>query len=269
MPEETAEPQPAAAMSTTGGSGFWYKLPTLTAAFNPVLVLVVGFFLNQGIEQNKREIEANSAKLQDLKTVAETNTIALHNKIDKVKVIGDFLNDLTGPDERRRSLAIEAIFIALPEEAERLVKVVEKFAAKTTNAGHTGDDAIVSAAKDALANTRDRLVADMFSAMRQTRLEALATLEKGWTNDPSIAERLVARAMADIKTREAAAWTKPADDKTYQQLASIYNTVEFLSLFRGQFDAAQKARIAAFLTAAIPNSDDTKRVVSEIKDRYR
>ena len=269
MPEETAEPQPAAAMSTTEGSGFWNKLPTLAAVLNPTLVLVIGFFLNQGIEQNKREIEANSAKLQELKTVAETNTMVLHNKIDKVKVIADFLNDLTGHDELRRSLAIEAIFIALPEEADRLAKVVEKFAAKTTKAGSNSDDAIGAAAKDALANTRDRLVADMFSAVRQTRQEALATLEKGWTNDPLIADRLVVRAMIEVKTREAAGWTKPVDDKTLQPVASIYNTVVFLSLFRGQFDATQKARIAAFLTATIPNSDDTKRVVSEIKDRYR
>jgi hypothetical protein len=281
MSEHSSSAPRDAAAPKMQGSNAWDKVPALLAALNPVLLLVIGVVLNSGIERTKAsidlakieiektkaQIEVNSAGLRDLKTTAETATIAVHDRVDKVKVISDFLNDLSGPDERRRSLAIEAIFIALPEEAARLVKVVEKFA---KSGDHAGDKDVV-AAKDALASTRDRLVADMFSSVRQTRTEALSTLERGWTNDAPIVDLLIGKAMTDIQARQAAKWAKPTpgDDKAYQQLASIYNVVEFLSTFRASVDAAQKSRIAKFLAAAEPNSDDTKRIVAMLKERFQ
>jgi hypothetical protein len=273
MSENSIAAQHGTVHLKSDGSGMWDKIPIILSALNPVLLVGIGYFLNAGIErtkveieQTKVQIEANSAGLRDLKTAAETSTIAVHDRVDKVKVISDFLNDLSGPDERRRSLAIEAIFIALPDEAARLVKVVERFAAKS---GEPAENKDVAAAKDALATTRDRLVADMFSVVRPTRLEALSTLERGWTNDAPVVDMLITRAKSDVKARQATNWAKPADDKSYQQLASIYNVVEFLSVFRAPVDAAQKARIAEFLAAVAANSDDTRRTVVAIKDRFQ
>ena len=273
MPEETSGASDTPVSSKPSGSGAWDKIPGILAALNPILLLAIGYFLNSGIErtkvaieQTKVQIEENSAKLQDLKTAAETATIAVHDRVDKVKVISDFLNDLSGPDERRRSLAIEAIFIALPDEAARLVKVVEKFAAKRGDIAADNKD--VAAAKDALATTRESLVADMFSVARPTRQATLSTLERGWTNDLPIVDLLIERAMSDVKSRDATQWSKPTDDKSFQQLASIYNTVEFLSYFRAPVDQQQKSRIAAFLVAAAPNSSDTRLLSEKIKDRF-
>jgi hypothetical protein len=273
MAHDVADASGAPKPSTPAGSSGWEKIPALVAALNPVLLLVIGYFLNAGIERNKvqieqtrLQIEENSAKLADLKTAAETATIAVHDRVDKVKVISDFLNDLSGNDERRRSLAIEAIFIALPDEAARLVRVVEKFAGTH---GDTVGATDVAAAKDALAGTRTRLVADMFSVVKPTRQEALGTLERGWATDGPVIDLLIDRAMADVKARQAVQWAKPSDAQTYQQLASIYNTVEFLTYVRTPTDDTQKARIAAFLAAAAPNSDDTRRVSSSIQGNFQ
>ncbi len=104
----------------------WPRLLAVLAAINPILLLVVGFVLNRGIDSAKLKIEQNQAQIQDLKTAAETSSINARIQVDKVKVIQDFLAELAGPNETRRQIAIEAIFIVLPEEAPRLVKVIER-----------------------------------------------------------------------------------------------------------------------------------------------
>ncbi len=111
--------------SSNGGT--WTRVSVLISALNPILLLVIGFYLNRGIEGTKLQIAENSARLSDLKTAAEASAITTQTRMDKVKVISDFINDLTGPDERRRQLAIEAIVIALPDEAARLLKTVASF----------------------------------------------------------------------------------------------------------------------------------------------
>ena len=252
-------------------ASLWEKAPTLVMALNPVLLLVIGYFLNAGIEKTKAQIEMtraqieeNSARLLDLKTAAETSTIALHERVDKIKVIGDFLNDLSGKDETRRKLAIEAILIALPDEGTRLVKVIEQ----SNESGGQVSKGDVVAAQDALTGTRFRLVADMFSQAQPVRLNALTTLQRAWLDDAVILDLLVTRAMQDVKTRQAAGWASPSDDPARQQLASVYNTAYFLSFVRVPADPAVKARIRDFLAAAAQNSNDTKRVVTAIKSRF-
>jgi hypothetical protein len=244
---------------------------TLLAALNPILLLVIGYVLNAGIDRNKAEITLTKAKLDaaseqiaNLKTIAETSNLELQQRINKVKVISDFLVDLSGPDERKRSLAIEAIFIALPEEASRLVKVVEKF----SRSGGQAESADAAAAQDALSGTRARLVSDMFSSERPARVQALATLQRGWSDDTVIVGLLLTRATQDVKEREAASWAAASDDDTQQHLSSIYNTVKFLSVVRVPADPALKARIRDFLAAAIPNSPDTKSLAAAIRKRF-
>jgi hypothetical protein len=244
---------------------------TLVTALNPILLLVVGYVLNAGIERNKAEIslakakiDATSEQIANLKTIAETSTLELQQRINKVKVISDFLVDLSGPDERKRSLAIEAIFIALPEEASRLVKVIEKFS-KTGNQGKTAD---AVAAQDALSGSRARLVSDMFSSDRPTRIQALTTLQRGWSDDAVIVTLLLGRATQDVKDREAANWAAASDDEAQQRLSSIYNTVKFLSVVRVPTDPAARAGIRDFLTAVAPNSPDTKSLAGAIKKRF-
>ncbi len=248
-------------MSDTPSARNWTLLTTVLTALNPILLLVGGWYLNANIEGAKLEIEAASARILDLRTAAEANSIANRTRVDKVKVISDFINDLTGPDERRRQLAIEAIFIALPDEAVRLVKAVERFSA----AGDKGGERDVTAARDALDNTRVRLVNEMFADDRTTRIEALHTLQRGWTDDPILFGMLLDRATRDAEARAAAGWpprptTKPAE----QQWASLSNTAEFLTAIRPPTDPALRARILAFAKTAERNSDDTARFAGVI-----
>jgi hypothetical protein len=128
-----AEASPEPPVGGGGGDGNWGLMFKFLAALNPVILLVVGFVLHRNIDeakvqidQAKLQLEENSAKLADLKTAAEASSIVVHDRVDKVKVISEFTDNLTSTDDRRRRIAIEAIFIALPDEAARLVKAVEQ-----------------------------------------------------------------------------------------------------------------------------------------------
>jgi len=238
----------------------WGHLSSTITALNPILLLVVGYYLNSGIEAANKAVADNTAKINDLKTQAETSAIVARERVDKVKVISDFLNDLSGPDERRRRLAIEAIFIALPDEATRFVKVVEDFRDKDSTV--SAQD--VAAAKDALANRRKRLVLDMFSLDKPVRVEALTTLKQGWADDAEVVGQLIDRAMQDVNFRKSQNWARPTDDDVQgkQRLASIYNTIEFLTYAHVPWDD-----IKAFVDAATPNSDDTRRLAAMLRER--
>jgi hypothetical protein len=100
-------------------------------------------------------------------------------------------------------------------------------------------------------------------------LSSYAARCRGRASDVPIVDLLISKAMSDVRTRQATQWAEPADERALQQLASIYNTVEFLSYFRGPADQQQKARSAAFLTAATPNSSDTGRLATTIRDRFQ
>jgi hypothetical protein len=255
--------------SPGGASNPIDRFLNVISALNPVLLLVVGYFLNTSLEHTRAEVSAtkqkleeNSAQLANLKLAAETSSIALQQRVDKVKVISDFLKELTSDDDRRRSLAIEAIFIALPDEATRLVKVVERFG----NASGAVDQKDAATAKDALAGVRTKLVADMFSDVRATRIESLSTLQRGWSDDPLILDQLVTRATSDAQARQA--YPEASDDVARQQIASVYNTVKFLGTARVPADLALRGKIKAFLALAQHSSADAKREALDLVSRF-
>ena len=247
------------------GSGVFVSVIT---ALNPILLLIVGYVLNLGIEHNKRELEKNKVELEktsleisNLKTAAETASITIQQRVDKVKVISDFLNDLSGPDERRRKLAIEAILIALPDEAPRLVLVIEKFDAG--NAGGQAKDA--TAARDALDTVRAKLVSDMFSGVKAIRVSALTTLRRNWLDDPILIAGLLKE--ADREMTEAAARGGQTDD---QGTASLYNLVIFLGSIRVPADQALKERVRKFLVSVQnAGSVNTKTLAATTISRFQ
>ena len=246
------------------------QLSSLLSALNPLLVLIVGYILNSEIQsarlvldRNKAQIDENTAKIADAKVMAETATEELGQRVDKVGVIRDFLTHLSGDDERKRRLAIEAIFIAMPDEAARLVKAVE---GSSPAAGDVSRQQDKVAATDALANRRNRLVQAMFSDARPVRVEALRTLRRGWADDEAVALLLIARAMQDVKAREAASWARPTDTQGQQRLASIYNVTAYLTAVRQPWSEQLKSAAGEFLLKAAQNSDDTRALIKSFAD---
>src|ERR671931_1258012 len=99
---------------SSGSRDFIDRSLAAVSALSPIVVIVVGYLLNNSLEHTKAEVNATKLKLEEtsqqlanLKLAEETSSIALQQRVDKVKVINDFLKELTGADDRRRSLAIE------------------------------------------------------------------------------------------------------------------------------------------------------------------
>jgi hypothetical protein len=229
------------------------------SALNPILLLVVGYVLNHGIDQNKAEIEKSTREISNLKTTAETSSLVLQQRVDKVKVISDFLDVLSGADERKRKLAIEAILIALPDEAPRLVMVIGEF---NKDGGQNRDAA---AAREALDATRAKLVTDTFAADRAPRVAALTTLRRSWLDDPPLLTALLSEA------NQVIANAKVRGGKTDERgNASLNNFVIYLDDARVPSDPKLKKEVQDFLVAVQDVGNDiTKKRAIEAASRFK
>jgi len=245
-------------------------LVSVLAALNPLLLLVVGYFLNSGIQKTKDELERTTAQIANLKTDAEIASIHLQQRVEKVKVISGFFADLSGADDRRRKLAIQAILIALPEEAPKVLMVIESFEKdvgtdQSKEAIVARKDAIV--ARDTLGSVRAKLVEDMFSNVKSIRLEALATLRGGWSGDPLLVDVLLNKATADLK--EQTQVRKEDATKRDDPTPGLYNTVAYFSSARVS-DPDLKSRIRQFLVDIKDGgSKDTKALAASTVARFR
>lgn len=262
------QPPPKPAISTSRFSQVASALSLVT----PILVAGFGFVLNNGIEDSKNRIEQNkiaiasakerieenSARLIDLKTAAETADIVHRERMDKVKIINDFLLELLSPDRRRRSLAIEAVLIALPDEASRILAVLQR----EENATDIDKNALLAA----FAATRERLVAEMFSDSKSTRIAALEALERGWIHDAQLINQLIAKAQQVTAQRSDNQWNKIAtDDPLYWQVAGLYNTIHFFAALHMLPEGANDKELASLLKEVDANSTDTKRLAGRVR----
>lgn len=228
----------------------------LLAALTPILVVCVGAWLNGGINSTRQQIDSQAVQIQALKTAAETTSVNIKTQVDKVRVIADFLNDLTGKDEIRREVAFEAINIVLPAEEARRIKLAV-LRSDTRNA---------TAADGALQRDRQRLVTDMFSLDQSRRRKALGTLQEVWSDDDPLIGMLLDRAEPDLQARKATGWAEASADPARQQLASLYNTAKFLA-GATMDDASLRQRALAFAERVGPNSEDTAQAAKLIQSR--
>src|SRR5215475_6928882 len=111
---------------------------TVMAAINPILLLIVGWFLNSQIDTSKSAIE---------KLTAETRAIDLKGRVDKGTFIKSFVEELSGDNDRRRKLALQAIVVVMPEDAPRFLEIIASFDPKKA-AAQNGKDSPSANAKD-------------------------------------------------------------------------------------------------------------------------
>ena len=251
---------------TSGSGANWRVIATVMTAANPLLLLLVGYFLNGNINDARKQIDQNKEALAELQSHATTESITTRTRLDKAAAVKEFMDLLTGPDEVRRQLAIEAVRIALNEDADRLLIAMVRVGPKSGTI--TAQD--VASATAALDYGRQPLIQDMFSDVPKTRRDAQQTLRRSKTDDWTLISQLIDRANRDLADRKAAGFpAKPADPKGEQQRASVYNVVSFLTDAQVPGDKALRERIAGFAEAAAPNSDDTGKVAQTVQDRMR
>jgi hypothetical protein len=238
----------------------WDKLLIgLLAAVNPVVVIVVGHFLQNAIAENTTQIN-------NLKTAAETQSIQLQQNVDKAKVIKDWVGDLAGDNALRRDLAIQALVLTLPDVGPSIQAIVIR-----SSQGKPDQKGAERAVQDALGATRDRLVADLFSDVRPTRLTALLSLQKGWLTDTEMADLVLARGNQEIRVRQAKYKDSPADDERNpsDESAGLYNAVSYFGAFRDLSDPALKKKIREFLVVVqTVGSRDTRALAAATMAKF-
>jgi len=254
----------------------WSRLSTVMAAINPLLLLVVGYVLNAGIndanskiadqkvaiDRQRIAIEQQKSAIDQLKTSAETASVTTRTQVEKAKVISDFLNDLTGNNEVRQRVAMQAIQIVLPpDESIGILEAVKR-------SSPSGGKLAMEAAK-LVDKGLGYLIEDMFSQEQRKRAAALRALKANGAGDELLIRDLLVRANQDVKARAEIKFPDPVvDDLDYQRRASIYNTAEFLGSAKVS-DPTLKQKINEFADAAQANSKDTRRLAEAIRIRFK
>jgi len=148
----------------------------------PVLVAVLGWYLSRDIEASRLQIEQNAAEIGRVKAQSDLLSAQIQQRIEKVQVIKDFLEALTGKDETAKRLAIKAVLIAIPDEAPDLLE------------GITVGSPDADIAHSALDARRTKLAEGLFSSDKSMRLTALTALRSGWRGDPAMVDIVARRA---------------------------------------------------------------------------
>ena len=247
------------------------RMPALMTALNPVLLLVIGYFLNAGITDANNEIakqkvaiEELKGKAEELRTKADAASIATKTQVEKVNVILKLIEDLTGKNEERRRLAMQAVQIVLPsDEAVNILNALQRAAGP--------DNPAAAEARSILDANRARLLTQMFSDEQTARVEALRALQQAWYADDALVDQLIGRAMQDVQAREREGFpnpARPAPDPDTQRRASIFNTASFLASVNTS-NPDLKRRMLEFAAAAERNSPDTAIQVRRIRTRLQ
>ena len=228
----------------------------------PLVLAWVGYSLDAA----KRQIAANEQRIEELKTQSDLASAELHQRIDKVKVINDYMEVLAGPDTLKRRLAIHVVMIVLPEEGPALLREIAAGTDLRSIAGAaagsaSGDSRAAAPVKqdrdvaaDALATRRDALLQDLFSDSRPVRLAALAGLRAGWLTDESVFPPLVKLGQSQLAAKN---------------VPGVFNAVVLINNMMATPRGPVRADVVSFAQAASANSPDTAQQSRMLLDRLR
>ena len=237
-------------MTSTAGMIADRALPLLT----PLAVAYFGYMLSHSLDQAK--LAMDSAKAD-----SEIRSAEVASRVNKVKIISDFMEALSGLDALKRELAIKAILIALPDEGPDLVRTIAlgRNAPAASPVGRVPTSTPVdttpqAAAQDALAVRRDQLIAALFADAKPTRLSAFAAFQAGWSQDETVIQPLVAYALRNLANK-----------------SGVVNTLTFLKLagFAPTRDSDAGRMIQDLAAKAHANGPETARLADETLARLR
>ncbi|MBU2983244.1 hypothetical protein KO498_15660 [Lentibacter algarum] len=170
--------------------------------------------------------------------------------IQEAQLAAELLGHLTSEDELERALAIETINYGMETfGAQLLTRVIGK--------DGNSSDATVIAAKDAITEQRNRLAANLFSAIKDTRYESFKIIEAGWTNDQEIVGNLL-KEIEDHNSKE----TWPVVDAAPNEWlfeTGVLNVFNVLGRFSKETLSSDKADICSITNEQMSNGPQTKK----------
>jgi len=202
---------------------FWDIFQSLAAVLIPAAIALAGYLISNGIKQ--AEID-----------VAETNA-----KVSQAELINKFMTSLTSESPVERSLAVDAIMIAIPGHGASLARAV---------AENDSSEAVKEAAKSSLNKRLMQLIGNLFSDQAEIRTRAAQDLLQGWSSEPQLVEHLLEYA-----------------NNHDSNVNGIYNTVVIFNSMDRQPLLEYKEAVLGFLSSAEQIGPKTRQVAEQVRRR--
>ena len=216
------------------GKDTWDIFQIIASLLIPASITFVGYYYSQSMKQAEIVSSENLANRQE--AIAKTNA-----RVGQVGVVSSFMEALLSKDAQKRKLAIRAVFIALPDDAPELVKIVSET---------DEDPSVVTFAKDSLNDRRLILVKQLFEDKAGSRISAANDLTNGWREDTKLVEILISYAR-----------------QNKQNSNGIYNTMVVLTNLDIKALKPYEAELQNFSHEAESNGQMTKDLSEKLRTR--
>ncbi len=153
----------------------WDVFQILAGVLIPLSIAFVGWTYSAAIKSAEISASADEAGRQE--AIARANA-----RVAQAGVVASFLDALLSTDTHRRTLAIRAVLIALPDDGPDLVRVIEQ---------GDNDANVKRYAADSLDERRSALVQQLFQLDASPLKVADGELVSGWRNDPKLVDALL------------------------------------------------------------------------------
>lgn len=196
---------------------------SFAAILIPAAIALAGYFISNGIK--KAEIN-----------VAETNA-----KVAQAELVNKFMTSLTSQSPVERSLAVDAILIAIPGYGASLARAV---AENDTN------ESVKLSARSSLNKKLYQLIGDLFSDQASIRTTAAQQLLQGWHSDTTLVDPLLDYALSHQSNSNG-----------------VYNTVVILNSIDNMLLLENSDAVRQFLRQAEATGPKTKSLAQQVRER--
>lgn len=202
---------------------FWDIFTSLATILIPATIALAGYFISNGIK--RAEV-----------SVAETNA-----KVAQAELVNKFMTSLTSKSMVERSLAVDAVLIAIPGYGAAIARAV---------AENDTSESVKKSARSALNKKLFQLVSDLFSDEAPARKIAAQELLQGWHSDTLLVRQLLQFAGSHQSNSNG-----------------LYNTVVVLNSMDRQPLLQYREPILEFLRQAESQGPKTKSVAQQVRNR--
>ncbi len=197
---------------------FWISL--LSSVILPVAITASGYLFSQAIKSQELKQANDRDSTENIHYQEQVQLSLQTQRLEKFKFITPYLDMMTGPDVKRRSMATLIITTILPDEGPQLLNVAIK-----------SDPANTQKYQQALDNTQATLIANLFSDNASVRISSANDIMVSWYKTPGIVPPIIDYA-----------------SKNMGNANGIYNTIIVLQNMHGSVLKLNKDVIRQFLS---------------------
>lgn len=215
---------------------FWQRVSVIGAIATPLLVVALGWVLNQSLARRDAAFERSLEQMRDERRAAG-------QRIQQSELLVTLMPTLTGTDSQQKQLAIKIALHALGETGREIVEFISESDPVEANRNY---------ATSQLNDRRAALIRQLIAPEHPTRWNAAEELGTSWANDPQLVPDLLAFAEANRGNDLA-----------------VYNVTTVLADLPASVLVEHMSRLAPFLERAERIGPKTASKVEEVRTLAR